>query len=115
MASLDLSTVDGTETVRNETLGTAGNVRIVILPLQGKYTLSIVPRATACKLITDAELTSVGIAENGAIGSAKYMTIPLAGAVLDVPLAERYATTRRYGIASTNSSEVVEIYLAKVT
>jgi hypothetical protein len=112
MATLNLTVPDGPETVRNETLGTAGNVRLVQLPPTGRYLLTILPRVTALKYIGQAD--AAGLTENQAIGSTPYLTIPVAGAELEIAQPDRTTVGRTIGLACTNSSEVVEIQLVKV-
>lgn len=110
MAALDLSTSANLPRVYNETLGTAGNVRLVTLPNKhGDYEVAFFPRATAAKLL-DAQH---GLAENAAIGATAYATLPA-----DTWTVQRFAYQDNSGglsiaLASATSSQVVEIRISR--
>jgi len=108
MPALDLSTSANLPRVYNETLGTAGNVRLVILPnAQGDYEVSFFPRSTAAKLLDGQH----GLAENASIASTAYATLPA-----DTWTSLRFAMQDNSGgltiaLASATSSQVVEIVI----
>lgn len=111
MAALDLSTSANLPRVYNETLGTAGNVRLVTLPNKhGDYEVAFFPRATAAKLLDGQH----GLAENAAIAATAYATLPA-----DTWTRHRFAyqdnaSGLTIALASGTSSQVVEIVISRI-
>lgn len=111
MAALDLTSAFPLPRVYNVTLGTAGNVRTVILPtVHDDMDVSFFPRATAAKFLDGQH----GLVEDAAIGSTAYATLP-ADAWTTVRVGREARAGMTIALASATGSQVMEIRIARAT
>lgn len=107
MPALDLTNPQSMGVIRNTTLGTAGNVRLVNLP-PFPVIVTLHPVTTAAQLVSG----DAALAEDAAIGSAAPMPLP-ADAKTEWRSHPTSAPHRLY-LASTTSSQVVTVSVEKL-